>query len=240
MNMLSTATQTMSSREIADVVDSRHDSVKRAIERLYTPQLNDDGSIKKNAVIVQPPMVDEQFIDKLGRPRAETVYQLNERESYIVVAQLCPEFTAKLVDHWQATKNQQVALPQNFAQAMRLAADLYEKNEQLAIQRDHAIATKSHISDAKTAKAMNTASQAVKRANKLQAELGRCVENATIIAVKNLTGTEYAWQPLRKWCKAQGVKAVEVVDARFGLVKSWPSAAWSAVYSVTLEELFAA
>lgn len=240
MNMLSTATQTMSSREIADVVDSRHDSVKRAIERLYTSQLNDDGSIKKNAVIVQPPMVNEQFIDKLGRPRAETVYQLNERESYIVVAQLCPEFTAKLVDHWQATKNQQVALPQNYAQAMRLAADLYEQNEQLAIQRDHAIATKAHISDAKTAKAMNTASQAVKRANKLQSELGRCVENATIIAVKNLTGTEYAWQPLRKWCKAQGVKAVEVVDARFGLVKSWPSAAWSAVYSVTLEELFAA
>ena len=240
MNMLSTATQTMSSREIADVVDSRHDSVKRAIERLYTSQLNDDGSIKKNAVIVQPPMVNEQFIDKLGRPRAETVYQLNERESYIVVAQLCPEFTAKLVDHWQATKNQQVALPQNFAQAMRLAADLYEQNEQLAIERDHAISTKAQISDAKTAKAMNTASQAVKRANKLQAELGRCVENATIIAVKNLTGTEYAWQPLRKWCKAQGVKAVEVVDARFGLVKSWPSAAWSAVYSVTLEDLFAA
>ena len=238
MNALTTATKTMSSREIADVVDSRHDSVKRAIERLYTPQLNDDGSIKKNAVIVQPPMVNEQFIDKLGRPRAETVYQLNERESYIVVAQLCPEFTAKLVDHWQATKNQQVALPQNYAQAMRLAADLYEQNEQLAIQRDHAIATKAQISDAKTAKAMNTASQAVKRANKLQAELGRCVENATIIAVKNLTGTEYAWQPLRKWCKAQGVKAVEVVDARYGLVKSWPSAAWSAVHGVDLAAIF--
>ena len=239
MNMLSTATQTMSSREIADVVDSRHDSVKRAIERLYTPQLNDDGSIKKNAVIVQPPMVNEQFIDKLGRPRAESVYQLNERESYIVVAQLCPEFTAKLVDHWQATKNQQPALPQNYAQAMRLAADLYEQNEQLAIERDHAVATKAQISDKKTATALNTASQAVKRANKLQAELGRCVENATIIAVKKLTGTEYAWQPLRKWCKAQGVKPIEVVDARYGLVKSLPSAAWFAVFGVILEDLFA-
>lgn len=240
MNMLSTATKTMSSREIADVVDSRHDSVKRAIERLSIPQFNDDGSIKKNAVIVQPPMVNEQFIDKLGRPRAETVYQLNERESYIVVAQLCPEFTAKLVDHWQSTKNQQVAIPQNFAQAMRLAADLYEQNEQLAIERDYAVATKAQISDKKTAQAMNTASQAVKKLKKVEAELGRCVENATIIAVKNLTGTEYAWQPLRKWCKVQGVKAIEVVDARFGLVKSWPSAAWKAVYSVTLDELFAA
>lgn len=151
---------------------------------------------------------------------------------------MCPEFTAKLVDHWQATKNQQPALPQNYAQAMRLAADLYEQNEQLSIERDHAIATKSHISDKKTATALNTASQAVKRANKLQAELGRCVENATIIAVKKLTGTEYAWQPLRKWCKAQGVKPIEVVDARYGLVKSWPSAAWFAVFGVILEDLF--
>lgn len=225
MNMLSTATKTMSSREIAEVVQSRHDSVKRTI-----CTLSDKG-------IIQYPQPVE-----VKNHQGQTVieYNINERDSYIVVAQLCPEFTAKLVDHWQSTKNQQLALPQNFAQAMRLAADLYEQNEQLAIQRDHAIATKAQISDAKTAKAMNTASQAVKRANKLQAELGRCVENATIIAVKNLTGTEYAWQPLRKWCKAQGVKAVEVVDARFGLVKSWPSAAWSAVYSVTLEDLFAA
>lgn len=227
----------MSSREIADVVDSRHDSVKRAIERLYTSQLNDDGSIKKNAVIVQPPMVNEQFIDKLGRPRAETVYQLNERESYIVVAQLCPEFTAKLVDHWQATK-QQLAIPQNYAQAMRLAADLYEQNEQLAIERDYAIATKAQISDKKTAQAMNTASQAVKKLKKVEAELGRSIENATIIAVKKLTGTEYAWQPLRKWCKTQGVKPLEVVDARYGLVKSWPNAAWQAVHNVALDELF--
>lgn len=52
-------------------------------------------------------MEDEQFFDKLGRPRVESVYQVNERDSYVVVAQLCPEFTAKLVDYWQTTKNQQ-------------------------------------------------------------------------------------------------------------------------------------
>jgi hypothetical protein len=85
---------------------------------------------------------------------------------------------------------------------------------------------------------MNTASQAVKRANKLEAELGRCVQNATIIAVKNLTGTEYAWQPLKKWCKAKGVKPIEVVDARYGLVKSWPSAAWHDVFGVELADIF--
>ena len=86
--------KTMSSKQIADVVNSRHDHVKRSIERLV-----------EKGVIVQPPMGDEQFFDKLGRPRVESVYKVNERDSYVVVAQLCPEFTAKLVDYWQATKN---------------------------------------------------------------------------------------------------------------------------------------
>ena len=230
MNMLSTATKTMSSREIAAITMKAHFNV-----------VND---IKK--------MMSELEIDVLGfqgiyidaQNRQQVEYLLDKELTTTLITGYSIKLRHEVIKRWQELEGKQpetqLAIPQNFAQAMRLAADLYEQNEQLAIQRDHAIATKAHISDAKTAKAMNTASQAVKRANKLQAELGRCVENATIIAVKNLTGTEYAWQPLRKWCKAQGVKAVEVVDARFGLVKSWPSAAWAAVYSVTLEYLFAA
>lgn len=220
---LSVNAKTMSSREIADVVDKRHDNVKRTIETLA-----------KQGVIQLPQI--EEVKNHLGQTVQE--YQVNERDSYIVVAQLCPEFTAKLVDYWQATKNNTPAIPQNYAQAMRLAADLYEQNEQLAIERDHAIRTKAQISDRKTATALNTASQATKKANKLQAELGRCTSNATVVAVNKLTGNKYDWLPLRKWCKAQGIKAIEVVDARYGLVKAWPSAAWSAVFGVDLDVLF--
>lgn len=226
MNELSLNEKTMSSKQIADVVNSRHDSVKRAIERLA-----------EKGIISQPPMVNGE---KAANGIIEKLYMVNERDSYVVVAQLCPEFTAKLVDYWQATKNQKqiIALPQTYKEALLALVAAEEEKEKLLIERDVAIATKAQISDKKTAQAMNTASQAVKRANKLQAELGRCIENATIIAIKNLTGTEYAWQPLRKWCKQKGVKPVEVVDARYGLVKSWPSAAWFDVYNVDLSKLF--
>lgn len=81
---------TMSSQEIADLVGSRHDSVKRTIERLV-----------EKRVIVQPPMVDEPSTDSIGRPRTESVYHVNKRDSFVVVAQLSPEFTARLVDRWQ-------------------------------------------------------------------------------------------------------------------------------------------
>ena len=34
-------------------------------------------------------------------------YHLTKRDSLIVVAQNCPEFTAAIVDRWQALENQQ-------------------------------------------------------------------------------------------------------------------------------------
>ena len=80
----------MSSREIAELVGSRHDKVKQSIERLA-----------ERSVIVRPPMGDEQFNDALGRPRTESVYYVSKRDSYVIVAQLSPEFTARLVDRWQ-------------------------------------------------------------------------------------------------------------------------------------------
>lgn len=83
-------TPTMSSREIAELVESRHDKVKQSIERLA-----------ERGVIVRPPMGAEHFADAMGRPRTESVYHLAKRDSYVVVAQLSPEFTARLVDRWQ-------------------------------------------------------------------------------------------------------------------------------------------
>lgn len=108
MNVIQNTEKTMSSKQIADVVDSRHDSVKRTIERLV-----------EKAIISQPPLVDGE---KSANGVIEKLYMVNERDSYVVVAQLCPEFTAKLVDYWQETKNkyQTGSLDQRQEQALRL------------------------------------------------------------------------------------------------------------------------
>lgn len=94
MNNLITNKPSMDSLEIADLVNSRHDSVKRTIERLA-----------ESGVIVQPPLVDEPGTDAMGRPRAVQLFRFSgeqgKRDSIIVVAQLCPEFTARLVDRWR-------------------------------------------------------------------------------------------------------------------------------------------
>lgn len=80
--------QTMSSREIADLVESRHDSVKRAMERLAERRL-----------ISFTPLVETSHDGAGARP--VEVYRVGKRDSYVIVAQLSPEFTARLVDRWQ-------------------------------------------------------------------------------------------------------------------------------------------
>ncbi len=108
------AVATMSSLEIAALVESRHDSVKRTVDRLV-----------ERGVITRPPLVDE-FVE--GRQRPEKAYLLEKRDSYVVVAQLSPEFTARLVDRWQELESGAIALPdfKNPALAARAWADQVE------------------------------------------------------------------------------------------------------------------
>lgn len=103
---------TMSSREIAELVDSRHDKVKQSIERLA-----------ERGVIGLPPL--GEYLDSLGRKATE--YRIGKRDSYVIVAQLSPEFTARLVDRWQELEaGQQYRLPttaEAFATLFQMVAD---------------------------------------------------------------------------------------------------------------------
>lgn len=93
--------ETMTSLEIAGVVKSRHSDVKRSIDRLV-----DRG------VIACPPLAHVQEIGGNNRTYETEVYCIGERDSYVIVAQLSPEFTASLVDYWQKHKHQKpVAMP---------------------------------------------------------------------------------------------------------------------------------
>ncbi|MEV3812403.1 hypothetical protein [Aeromonas allosaccharophila] len=124
---------TMTSQEIADLVGSRHDNVKVAIERLA-----------KKGVIQLPAMQDCGRINGLGINQSFSVYvftgKQGKRDSLIVVAQLCPEFTARIVDRWQeleeAVSTPAANLPDfsNPAAAARAWAEQYELGQVLAIE----------------------------------------------------------------------------------------------------------
>jgi len=105
---------TMTSREIAELVESRHDDVKRSIERLA-----------ERGVIALPPTAE---VSNTGPgPKTIAVYKIGKRDSYVIVAQLSPEFTARLVDRWQELESGAALLPQSLSEALRLAADIAER-----------------------------------------------------------------------------------------------------------------
>lgn len=117
-------TLTMTSLEISELVESRHDKVRQSIERLAA-----------RGVISLPPM-GEVKIQRERRDETVSVYQLEKRDSYVVVAQLSPEFTARLVDRWQELEAMvdQPRIPQTMPEALRLAAEAIEQRDMLALE----------------------------------------------------------------------------------------------------------
>ncbi|MFW6699544.1 phage antirepressor KilAC domain-containing protein [Acinetobacter pittii] len=114
----------MTSQEIADLVGSRHDNVKASIERLAI-----------NGIIQLPAL--QGVKNHLGQIVANYIFigEQGKRDSTIVVAQLSPQFTAKLVDRWieleQAT---QIKLPSTYKEALLALVVAEEEKEQLALQ----------------------------------------------------------------------------------------------------------
>lgn len=126
MSLITSTSPTMSSLEIADLVRSRHDKVKQSIERLV-----------ERGTISQPPMG--------GGPRSANgvvvqEYHVCKRDSFIVVAQLSPEFTAALVDRWQELEDQ-AARPMTQAEITAANAnhlvemERQQREQQVAIDR---------------------------------------------------------------------------------------------------------
>ena len=119
------AAPVMSSREIAELVEKRHDNVKRTIDTLA-----------ESAVISHPQIEDG---GKSGNGIVEKLYLVGKRDSYIIVAQLSPEFTARLVDRWEeleAAAASGATLPDftNPAAAARAWADQVDAREVLRLE----------------------------------------------------------------------------------------------------------
>ena len=92
------AERTMTSRELAAIAEKRHDNVMRVCRDLRDTR-------------VCPQIEEAPYVEKTnGQTYMEC--RLNQRDSYVVMARLSPEFTARLVDRWQDLEKQAaLALP---------------------------------------------------------------------------------------------------------------------------------
>lgn len=117
MNILTQNTdKAMTSQQIADLVEKRHDSVKRTIDYLV-----------KDAAIQLPHHAEVR--NHLGQSVGNYIFsgEQGRLDSIIVVAQLSPTFTAALVKRWDELEKQTSApifqIPTTLSEALQLASD---------------------------------------------------------------------------------------------------------------------
>jgi len=107
------AEATMSSREIADICEARHNDVIATIERLINEEVLRLGRNTARAHQTG------------GGGRPTMVYDLTKRDCLVVISGYSAALRAKIIDRWMEleTAAPAPALPQSFAAALRLAAE---------------------------------------------------------------------------------------------------------------------
>ena len=154
--------RTMSSQEIAELVGSRHDKVKQSIDRLA-----------ERGAIQLPPLGEVK--NHLGQ--TVFVYRVCKRDSFVVVAQLSPEFTAALVDRWQELERQ-AAQPRELStiEILQIAIESEKARLMLSAQVEHQ-ATRIHSLENLFKEGM-THTQFCKGLNGVNVmQVGKCLES---------------------------------------------------------------
>ncbi|PKE30978.1 transcriptional regulator [Rahnella sp. AA] len=232
---------TMSSREISKLTKKEHKNVIRDIwemlEDLYG--ITKDGSNlshKKNQTVTLVDGVDIT-VDSRGYVSS---FRLDKPHVECLLTGYSAVLRMTVIRHIYSLEEKisQRALPVNYKEALLALVQSETEKELITAERDEAVETKAWIGEKREATAMATASAAVREKNKLAEKIGESKKHAAIIPVEKKTDLEFKWQPLRKWCRENGVKPKEVEDKRFGTVKSWPREAWLAVYGVDLRKIF--
>ena len=158
-------------------------------------------------------------------------YDLTMDQCMLVGMRESKSVRRRVLQKLKSLESNNLSLP-NFNDPIAAAEAWIEakKSEQLAI------ATKAEIGSRREATAMNTASQAVKRANKLEIELDKSQEWSTIKRMEIITGLKFNWRLLKSAGKDLGIEPKDVFDPNFGTVKAYHADVWLEAYALDIKQ----
>ena len=211
---------TMTSREIAELTGKNHADVMRDI-RIMVDQLTKAEMLScANSTT---------YAGKDGRQYPQ--YELDKDTCLTLLLGYDAVARMKVVKRWQELEAAAAPSLPNFsspAEAARAWALEYEA-------RVHAEATKAEIGSRREATAMNTASQAVKKAAHLERELDKAKDYASVKRMEMLYhGTRFNWRLLKSAAVEMGMPAIDVFDANYGTVKAYHASVWMEAYAVSI------
>lgn len=198
---------TMTSREIAELTGSRHDNVMTSISRLM-----------EKGVISNPALQDFEEINNLSLPVTRQQFLFSgpdgKRDSIVVVAQLSPEFTGRLVDRWQELESSLVAPARKPVSDPRTAAmieALYRLDE--VEQQQQAMAAQIET----TTRALEQIQTAINYFTIVGWHSYKRVPYELTLSLAASRGKEAT-----AYCKNNLIEMGTTPDARFGRVNTYP------------------
>lgn len=128
MELITSNTQTMSSREIADITAKNHSDVMRDIRNMYD-QLGQ--SISASA-----------YTDSQNKERRH--YELDQEMTLLLVSGYNVKLRHKIIKRWQELEEQQPVLPSNYIQALE-SLIVSEKEKAIALEQLQIAAPKIEV-----------------------------------------------------------------------------------------------
>lgn len=218
-----------------------------------------EGTNNEHASVIKLVRTYQREIEEFGlvrfeiRPRPEgqhgggdvEIAILNEQQSTLLLAmmrnsEIVVRFKVSLVKAFfeLAKKVSEVAsvVPRSLPEALRLAADLAEQKALAEQQRDEAIRTKALICSKREATAMATASSAKRETHRLEIDLDRAKDYATVKRMEMLYhGQKFNWRLLKRAATEMGIPPIDVFDANYGTVNAYHAEVWREAYALGIE-----
>ena len=212
------AVVTMTSREIAGLTSKEHSHVMRDI-RVMLSELNaDEAGYLQNWTHPQNGQTYQEFA--LDRELTETL-----------LTGYSAELRRKVIRRWHELEANQSPILPNFSDPAAAAIAWAEQYR----ARQLAEETKAHIGHKREATAMATASVATRKATRLEIELDRSKEYATVKRMEMAYhGTKFDWRLLKSTAAAMEVPAIDVFDQNYGTVKAYHASVWMEAYAIEI------
>lgn len=224
MNLaLSNSDVTMTSLELVDFINGQRSESE--------PELRHSDFLEKVVTVLGDEYSGNfRSTYKASNGKQNPCYKLPKREACLMAMSYSYELQAKVFDRMTALESKHVTkLPTTYLAALEALVS----SEKARIE---AVETKAQIGNRREATAMNTASQAVKHAEKLQVELDKSKRYASIKRMEMIYhGQEFKWRLLKDASIETGSPAIEIFDANYGTVKAYHADAWMAAYALSID-----
>jgi len=223
----------ISSKTIAEATDKEHKTVLRDVKKMLIGLYGVKGQAFEDFMKDGTDLYHKGFqVVSDGRSEYVAEIILDREHAMTLVTGYDVKLRKRVIDKLAELENGGLSLP-NFADPVAAARAWAEQYEARRI----AELTKAEIGSRREATAMNTASQAVKKANKLEQVLDRSQQYATVKRMSMLYhGQQFSWRELKHVSLEMGIPPVDVFDANYGTVKAYHADVWQETYALEIPE----